>query len=218
MDDVKRRAATLVSQAARRAVSTPIPLSTGETGGLRADGRGTLDQLGDRLRTEVVEGRAPGQAAPQPPASGPARVGDKVAVGPLGLEGIVESIQGRDAQVNVRGKRLRASLDDLRVLGRTGGGGGQRRVSVSVTSREHTAIDLNVIGCSVDEALSRADKFLDDAVMSEQKVVRVIHGHGTGQLRKAIAAFLHDHPMVERHQPAPPDKGGSGVTVVELKD
>ncbi len=218
VDDVKRRAATLVSQAARRAVSTPIPLSTGETGGLRADGRGTLDQLGDRLRTEVVEGRAPGQAAPQPPASGPARVGDKVAVGPLGLEGIVESIQGRDAQVNVRGKRLRASLDDLRVLGRTGGGGGQRRVSVSVTSREHTAIDLNVIGCSVDEALSRADKFLDDAVMSEQKVVRVIHGHGTGQLRKAIAAFLHDHPMVERHQPAPPDKGGSGVTVVELKD
>jgi DNA mismatch repair protein MutS2 len=49
-------------------------------------------------------------------------------------------------------------------------------------------------------------------------VVRVIHGHGTGQLRKAIGAFLHDHPMVERHQAAPPDKGGSGVTVVELKE
>jgi len=220
VDDVKRRAANLVSQAARRVVSTSVPLSTGETGGLRAGGRGAIDELGDRLRQEVVEGRAPGQgrgAAP-PSAAEPARVGDKVAVGPLGLEGIVESIQGRDAQVNVRGKRLRAAVDDLRVLGRTGGNAAPRRVSVSVSAREGTAVDLNVIGCSVDEALAKADKFLDDAVMSDQRMVRIIHGHGTGQLRKAIGAFLHDHPMVARHHAADPDQGGSGVTVAELKE
>ncbi len=218
VDDVKRRAATLVSQAARRAVTTAVPLSTGETGGLRAGGRGTLDQLGDRLRADVVEGRSSPAATVQPSTSAPAHVGDKVAVGALGLEGVVESVQGREAQVNVRGKRLRASLDDLRVIGRGGSAPAPRRVSVSVSSRDAMALDLNVIGCSVDEALARADKFLDDAVMSEQRVVRVIHGHGTGQLRRAIGAFLHDHPMVERHQPAPPDQGGSGVTVVELKE
>ena len=132
VDDVKRRAATLVSQAARRAVTTAVPLSTGETGGLRAGGRGTLDQLGDRLRAEVIEARPVATAAPgQPPPAGPAHVGDRVAVGALGLEGVVESVQGRDAQVNVRGKRLRASLDELRVLGRGGGAASApRRVSV----------------------------------------------------------------------------------------
>jgi DNA mismatch repair protein MutS2 len=48
--------------------------------------------------------------------------------------------------------------------------------------------------------------------------VRVIHGYGTGQLRKAIAAFLADHPQVLRAAGAPANQGGDGVTVVELKD
>jgi DNA mismatch repair protein MutS2 len=48
--------------------------------------------------------------------------------------------------------------------------------------------------------------------------VRVIHGHGTGQLRRALGTFLREHPLVARVGPAPADQGGSGVTVVELKD
>jgi DNA mismatch repair protein MutS2 len=78
--------------------------------------------------------------------------------------------------------------------------------------------DLNVIGCTVDEALSRADRFLDAALASELRMVRLIHGHGTGQLRRALASFLQEHPLVERFAAASPEQGGGGVTVVELKE
>jgi DNA mismatch repair protein MutS2 len=78
--------------------------------------------------------------------------------------------------------------------------------------------DLNVIGCSVDEALSRTDKFLDEAILAEVRTVRVIHGHGTGQLRRALAEYLQVHPQVDRIGAARPEHGGAGVTVVELKE
>ncbi len=87
-----------------------------------------------------------------------------------------------------------------------------------MTSSESTTSDLNVIGCTVPEAIERTDKFLDQAVLSELREVRVIHGHGTGQLRRALTAFLAEHPQVVRAAGAPPNQGGGGVTVVELKD
>ena len=89
---------------------------------------------------------------------------------------------------------------------------------MNLTSTETSASDLNVVGCTVPEALERTDKFLDQAVLGERREVRVIHGYGTGQLRKAIAAFLADHPQVLRAAGAPANQGGDGVTVVELKD
>jgi DNA mismatch repair protein MutS2 len=78
--------------------------------------------------------------------------------------------------------------------------------------------ELNVIGCHVDEALSRTEKFLDEALVSELKSVRLIHGYGTGQLRRAISEFLQSHPFVVHFGAAPPNQGGGGVTVVELKE
>jgi DNA mismatch repair protein MutS2 len=70
----------------------------------------------------------------------------------------------------------------------------------------------------VDEAVSRVEKFLDEAMLAEQRAVRIIHGYGTGQLRRGIAEFLGRHPLVAAFALAPGDHGGGGVTVVELKD
>ena len=78
--------------------------------------------------------------------------------------------------------------------------------------------ELNVVGCRVEEALSKAERFLDDLLLTDHRTVRLIHGYGTGQLKRALADFLQQHPLVVRFDPAPPDKGGGGVTVVELKD
>ena len=55
-------------------------------------------------------------------------------------------------------------------------------------------------------------------MVTDQKTIRVVHGHGTGQLRRAIAALLKDHPQVASFHTAPPNQGGGGVTVVELKE
>ena len=55
-----------------------------------------------------------------------------------------------------------------------------------------------MIGCTVEEATGRVDKFLDEAALANRTRVRIIHGHGTGALRKGLAEFLASHPLVER--------------------
>src|SRR5204862_6693171 len=116
---------------------------------------------------------------------------------------------------------LRARLDDLRVLASGGGNAAQPprvRVNVDLAPRTGSLTELNLIGCSVDEALARTEKFLDDSLISELRSVRLIHGYGTGQLRRAIAGFLQAQPFVANFSAAPPEQGGGGVTVVELKE
>jgi DNA mismatch repair protein MutS2 len=142
-----------------------------------------------------------------------------VAVGGLGLEGVVIHIQDGQAEIDVRGKRLRAPVKDLNVVaGPAPPGASTVKVNVDLQPRERSLSDLNVIGCTVDEALTRAEKFLDETTVTDQRTVRFIHGYGTGQLRRALQDFLKDHPLVASFHLAPQDQGGGGVTVVELKD
>ena len=75
-----------------------------------------------------------------------------------------------------------------------------------------------VIGMTVDEAIDRVSSFLDDTLITDIQQVRIVHGHGTGALRKGLQAFLKTHPLVEKHYPAPENQGGGGATIVELKD
>jgi DNA mismatch repair protein MutS2 len=77
--------------------------------------------------------------------------------------------------------------------------------------------ELNVIGQTTDEAVDAVDKFLDEASLASLSKVRIVHGHGTGALRRAIAGLLDGHPHVSRFLPAPPDQGGAGATLVELR-
>jgi DNA mismatch repair protein MutS2 len=211
---LKARTEIMATQA-ERAATRLVP--TGESGGARADARAAIDAIEDRLRKSA--GAAPAAAVSAPAPSRPAVVGDRVLVGALQVEGIVKSLNDRDAEVDVRGKRLRARVDELRVIGSAPAPEPTRvRVNVDLQPREGSLTELNVIGCNVDEALTRAEKFLDGAVVSEQRSVRVIHGYGTGQLRRAIADWLQTHPFVERFGPAKSDQGGGGVTVVELKE
>jgi DNA mismatch repair protein MutS2 len=84
-------------------------------------------------------------------------------------------------------------------------------------TREDARVELNLIGRTTDEAADAADKFLDEAYMQGLAHVRIIHGHGTGALRRAVADLLRTHPHVESFAPAPQDQGGAGATVVELK-
>lgn len=209
--ELKQRSAALAAEAARAAAQAPA-LSTGETGALRAGARAALQAIADRVPTVV-----PTEPAAQVHTT-PAAIGDRVSVAVLGLEGVVQSVHDGQAEVDVRGKRLRVASADLRVLGRAATTPAPVRVNLQVESRAAMGTDLNVIGCNVDEAIARTEKFLDDTLLSEQRMVRVIHGHGTGQLRRALADFLHTHPLVARISSAPPEQGGGGVTVVELKD
>jgi DNA mismatch repair protein MutS2 len=202
--ELKTKATAIAETATRQTVST------GDMGAPRAEARAEVDAIAKRFLEP--------DSQPEPPAGPIATVGDRVVIGGLGLEAIVTSIHDGSAELDVRGKRMRASLRDLRVVG--GGAPPVARVNVHVElqPRETGPTDLNVIGCSVDEALARAERFLDESLLSDLRVVRFIHGYGTGQLKRALAGFLQQHPLVARFATAPPEQGGGGVTVVELKE
>jgi DNA mismatch repair protein MutS2 len=148
----------------------------------------------------------------------PARVGDRVLVPPFSLEGVVKAIEGSHAEIDVNGKRLKAPAKALKVVGGAPASAPAVRVQTNLVSREGSLSELNVIGLTVDQALERAERFLDETLVTDQRTVRLIHGHGTGRLQKAIAGFLKTHPLVATFHNAPLEQGGGGVTVVELKE
>ncbi len=217
VEGLKARAAALSDQAAVRLKSgerlRAAGLSTGDTGLVRADARAALDQIAERLKG--------GGAMPAPPvvadASAPIEPGSRVTVGALGLEGVVVEVHGKHAEVDVRGKRLRAALRDLRVIEGTPSA---PKVSVNVDLQPRTGLlsELNVIGARVDAALERLEKFLDASMSTDLRELRIVHGHGTGQLRRAVAECLKNHPLVERFETAPQNQGGGGATIAYLKE
>jgi len=219
VEDLKKKAAELAGAAERRAAKRSGPgISTGDAGAARVEARRALDEAVARFRAGEPE-----RVAPPPPDEHPAEIGDRVVVTGLGLQGTLAAIHGDEAEVEVLGKRVRARTSDLRVASRARGAGlaPAARVSVNVQAAPRAdglTADLNVIGCTVEEALARTERFLDDMLLGDQRTVRVIHGYGTGQLRRAIAEYLRTHPLVSRYDQAPAEQGGGGVTVVELKD
>jgi DNA mismatch repair protein MutS2 len=214
IEGLKARAAEMTEQASRRAAAA---ITTGDAGAARADARAAIDKVVGRLKkTGASSTAAAATAAPQ----GPIEPGARVTVGALGLEGTVIDVHDSQVEIDMRGKRLRAALRDLRLIAPPPSSqkGSSVNVRVDLQPREGLLSELNVIGCTVDEALSRLEKFLDESTVTDQQVIRIVHGHGTGQLRRAVAAMLKEHPLVARFDAAPMDKGGGGVTVVELKD
>jgi DNA mismatch repair protein MutS2 len=218
VEALKTRTEALAADAERR-IAPRLVIPTGETGAARAEARAAIDAIGERLRAPS-QASEPVAAARTEPGRAPA-VGDRVLVGAFGLEGVVQALHDRDAEVDVRGKRLRARVDELRVVtpaAAVNAQPGRVRVNVDLQPRDGSLTELNVIGSHADEAVARVEKFLDEALLSELKSVRIIHGYGTGQLRRAIAEVLRAHAFVSHFAPAPDNQGGGGVTVVEFKD
>jgi DNA mismatch repair protein MutS2 len=77
--------------------------------------------------------------------------------------------------------------------------------------------EINLIGQRAEEACDQVDKLLDSAALAQVERIRIVHGHGMGILKKAIAELLRGNPHVEKFYVAPPEQGGSGATIVELK-
>jgi DNA mismatch repair protein MutS2 len=229
IDQMRDRSNALLEQASLRAVG--VPVNTGQTGRVRAEARAAVEQIAERLRNgEALTPEQPSEhgasgTTPMPAGGAPLRAatlapGARVSVGTLGLEGTVQSVTGAHVDVDVRGKRMRARVGEVTVIS----GPPQAtkaapvRVHVDLAPREGMLSELQVIGCGVDEAVDRVSKFLDGAMLSDLREVRIVHGFGTGQLRKGIQTFLKRHPLVLSYGPAPETQGGGGATRVTLKD
>ncbi len=211
--DLKKQAAALADQAAKSAA--PMP-STGDTGRLRGDARSAIETLVDKYRKDDAAVPVAREAAPARAVA----VGDRVVLGALGLEGVVVNIHDREAEVEVRGKRFRTHTNELRVLASaaTKPAPPAVRVNVQLQPREGPSSELLLVGSTVDQALDRLEKFLDESLLGEQRTLRLIHGFGTGRLKEAVVEYLQRHPLVTQVRAASPQEGGGGVTIAELKD
>jgi len=212
VEGLKAKATVLRDKSGQRAVQA---ISTGVAGAARAEAREALDAALAKVKEGA--GALPGPEPAQRAGVGELQVGSRVEGAAFGLAGGVLEIHGKQAELDMNGKRLRARVADLRVIGGPAPKASVR-VNIDLQPREGSLSELNVIGCTVDEALTRAGRFLDETMLTDQRSVRVVHGFGTGQLRRAIAGFLKHHPLVAHFEEAPSNQGGGGVTVVELKE
>ncbi|MCY1053845.1 Smr/MutS family protein [Nannocystis sp. SCPEA4] len=188
-------------------------------------------------REQLHERREPASKAPgEPPAQ--LAVGDRVKVLSLGKEGEVLAVKGERAVVQVEALKTTVPLTELRSLRAPTRTRAKVKPDVAApihkwdapeplpsTAARHfgesaAAIEVgidnsvDVRGARADDALRAIDRFLDEAMQKDREVVVVIHGHGTGALRKAVREYLAEQPFIHRTRPGMQAEGGEGVTVV----
>jgi DNA mismatch repair protein MutS2 len=142
--------------------------------------------------------------------------GDLVDVRGLGVQGRVVALpEGTgEAEVAIGNVRMRLALSRL---SKAHGEPGAQAVAVGVSLGPMlSSSDLDLRGVRAEEAAVRLEEFLDRAVRDGLSEGRVIHGRGTGALRQLVRERLKRHPLVRSHRPEEPERGGDGVTVVEL--
>lgn len=145
-------------------------------------------------------------------------VGELVRIVALGAEAQVKRISGQQVDLQVGGKRMRqplAALEQFSPRRFTA----QRAVSsalVRAAAAEQLTPRLKLIGERVEDALVLLDRYLSDAVLAHLQQVEIIHGAGTGALRRAVRDYLRSMPGVAAFYAAPQEQGGDNVTVVEL--
>lgn len=174
----------------------------------------------DRLKVDIQErDRSIAGEAP-PPDTVPITAGARVRLKAGTDTGEVLNVSGDGKQaVVVFGQvKMKVPLHDL--VRAAGGTSGPQRTSTTTAAdlQKPVARELDIRGMSGEEALPLVDKFIDDAVLAGLHRVDIIHGKGTGVLRKKVTEFLAEHPRVKTTRIAEWNEGGMGATVVELGD
>jgi DNA mismatch repair protein MutS2 len=141
-------------------------------------------------------------------------VGDNVFSHKLNCEGIVREILDGYARVESNGFRFVAPLDSLEVREKRTGRDSE---SYEIITESPTGDEIDVRGLLVDEATVRTIKFIDNAILSNISVIRIIHGKGTGALRGAIKELLREDKRIAEYRLGHWNEGGDGVTIATIK-
>ena len=182
----------------------------------RADRTKRSLEEGRRRRNETAARLAPAPADPLPASDLAALVpGATVVAEHLGVRGEIASIAGSTATVRSGSITLRVPLTSLRPVAALAA----RRPVAAIRVPEKTGIgsELHLLGRTTDEAREMVEQYLDDAFMAGLPTVRLVHGKGTGALRKTIRTLLSAHPLIESFRDGEPSEGGTGATVAALK-
>ena len=179
---------------------------------------GLLHQL-----NEAEDALGAGEALPAPPPTRPARAGDTVELVKMGARASVIAVN-KDGSLQLQAGILKitAKQEEVRVVEDAGGSGKQQAARIAQRA-EHklralgASPEADLRGMMTDEAILALDRFLDSAVMGRLETVTVIHGKGTGAVRKAVRDHLKRSKYVKSFRPGRYGEGEDGVTVVELR-
>jgi len=169
---------------------------------------------------EAVQALAPPVAAPQGPPRAKLEEGARVRLKGIRQPATVRRMLSNGLlEVDAGFLKMQVPVADVEeVLPRADAPAARSNVSFQQGPRFDIAYrEINLIGHRAEEACDQVDKLLDSAALAQVDRIRIIHGHGMGILKKAIAGLLANHPHVEKFYAASPEEGGSGATIVELK-
>jgi len=230
----ERKARTIVERATAQATALLTEVRralAAEWDRLKRDERSRRSLEEMRQRVREVAARVEAAAAPAGRSTGTPgalTLGTTVAAEHLGIRGELLSIDGSTATVRSGSVTVRVPLQALRPVeatsaasGRGDGAGSARvgfRATESAPSPRPIAPELLLLGRTTDEARDETEKYLDDAFLAGLATVRLVHGKGSGALRKAVRDLLAAHPLVESFRDGEPAEGGAGATVAALKD
>jgi DNA mismatch repair protein MutS2 len=160
-------------------------------------------------------GRSPDSVGAVIPES--LQVGAKIRVRGFSKPVILRRIEGRNADIEAGPLRMKIATDEIVGVEAPAPAARTSGAPTAPSARVSASAEINVIGQTVEQATEQVDKFLDDAALAHLPSVRIIHGHGTGALRKGLSEFLRSHPLVAAHAPEAEQRGGKAITVVELR-
>jgi DNA mismatch repair protein MutS2 len=171
----------------------------------------------DELANELPAPEKPAMPAPVPVSAEEIRVGDRVWVARLGQIGKVISLDATGADVQVGNFRVRLKRDEVNEKITEPESPLEKTVSqVNLPEAESPGVEVSLRGMRAADAMEKLEKYLDRAYLAGLPYVRVVHGKGTGTLRKLARDMMRQHPLVAEIREAASHEGGEGVTVAKF--
>jgi DNA mismatch repair protein MutS2 len=180
-----------------------------------------------RIAAEALAKLPPPETPPS--AAATLVLGGRVFVERLGAEGVVAQMPDARGRAKVTVGKLTVEVDVEELRPAAGGNRQAARAKAAATREAAPAEDalalvspdvvprVDLRGQSADDAIAAVEAALDRAALAGQSHVAIVHGHGTGALRKRVRAYLAESPYVARWAPGAPRQGGDGVSIVELR-
>lgn len=168
-----------------------------------------------KLRDEALDLGEPARPPKPPEPEGP-EVGARVRLIGLGGEGEIQAVRGSQVSVVIGNKRVWVPETDIEILRRPKPAPAGRTVRIDVT--EEIPQELMLLGMDSERAREDVERALDQAFAAGKRTIRIVHGHGTGTLRRMVAEVCREHPAVRSFKHPPGNRGGTGATDVEIEE
>lgn len=193
-----------------------------QTAGLPLETVRAIQQAAEKIAEYNAQPIANVTEAVENPDGWRPRVGDTVWLATLNAEGVVNELDSTEALVQVGALRVRAGLNELQRRNRSQNRAIKRGHVRNYDSEfiapkgKSPGLELDLRGMRVEAALQKLDSYVEAAYTAGLPFARIIHGKGTGALRKAVREHIDSHALISKSETGHPNEGGDGVTIIHM--